>query len=86
MPCCKKTRLLRGGSTLRIIRYVLFKWLCHNHPEKNVIYAIRKNAADYANVANLGKVIEYGSYQHWYFILQPLFVATHLGEYAVLIP
>ena len=34
---------------------------------KNVIYAIRKNAADYANVANLGKVIEYGSYQHWYY-------------------
>lgn len=24
--------------------YVLFKWLCQNHPEKNVIYAIRKNA------------------------------------------
>lgn len=47
--------------------YVLFKWLCQNHPEKNVIYAIRKNAADYANVANLGKVIEYGSYQHWYY-------------------
>ena len=47
--------------------YVLFKWLCQNHPEKNVIYAIRKDAADYANVKNLGKVIEYGSYQHWYY-------------------
>lgn len=47
--------------------YVLFKWLCQNHPDKNVIYAIRKDAADYANVKNLGKVIEYGSYQHWYY-------------------
>lgn len=47
--------------------YVLFKWLCQNHPDKNVIYAIRKDAADYANVKDLGKVIEYGSYQHWYY-------------------
>lgn len=47
--------------------YVLFKWLRQNHPEKHVVYAIRKCAADYANVKNLGKVIEYGSYQHWYY-------------------
>ncbi len=47
--------------------YVLFKWLRQNHPEKNVVYAIHKNAIDYANVKNLGKVIEYGSYQHWYY-------------------
>lgn len=47
--------------------YVLFKWLRQNHPEINVVYAIHKNAADYANVRNLGKVIEYGSYQHWYY-------------------
>lgn len=47
--------------------YVLFKWLRENHPEKNVIYAIHKDATDYANVSNLGKVIEYGSYKHWYY-------------------
>lgn len=47
--------------------YVLFEWIRKNHPEKNVIYAIRKDAADYANVENMGKVIEYGSYQHWYY-------------------
>ena len=47
--------------------YVLFKWIRQNHPEKNVIYAIHKDAADYANVENMGKVIEYGSYQHWYY-------------------
>ena len=49
--------------------YVLFKWLCQNHPEKNVIYAIRTVPI------SIGIII-----------LQPLFVATHLGEYAVLIP
>lgn len=47
--------------------YVLFKWLRQNHPEKNVVYAIHKASADYANVKNLGKVIEYGSYLHWYY-------------------
>lgn len=47
--------------------YVLFKWIRQNHPEKNVIYAIHKDAADCANVKSMGKVIEYGSYQHWYY-------------------
>lgn len=47
--------------------YVLFKWLRQNHPEKHVVYAIRKCVADYGNVKNLGKIIEYGSYQHWYY-------------------
>lgn len=47
--------------------FVLFKWLRENHPEKNVVYAIHLNVPDYANVADLGKVIEYGSYKHWYY-------------------
>lgn len=47
--------------------YVLFKWLRQNHPEKDVVYAIRRDAADYANVKGLGQVIEYGSYRHWYY-------------------
>lgn len=47
--------------------YVLFKWLCENHPEKRVVYAIHKDAPDYANVKDLGNVIEYGSWMHWYY-------------------
>lgn len=47
--------------------FVLFKWLRENHPEKKVVYAIYKNAQDYTNVKNLGKIIEYGSYKHWYY-------------------
>lgn len=47
--------------------YVLFKWISLNHPEKNVIYAIHKDAADYANIKDLGAIIEYGSYKHWYY-------------------
>lgn len=45
--------------------WVLFKWLRENHPEINVIYAIHKNAPDYVNVKDLGKVVEFGSWKHW---------------------
>lgn len=47
--------------------YTLFKWLRKNHPDLNVVYAIHKNAIDYANVKGLGRVIEYGSFRHWYY-------------------
>lgn len=47
--------------------FVLFKWLRENHPEVDVVYAINKASEDYQNVRDLGKIIEYGSYQHWYY-------------------
>lgn len=47
--------------------YVLFEWLRENHPELRVVYAIRKDSVDYDKVNSLGKVIEFGSYSHWYY-------------------
>ena len=47
--------------------YVLFRWLRENHPEKDIVYAIHKQAQDYKNVKALGHVVEYGSYKHWYY-------------------
>lgn len=48
--------------------YVLFKWIRENHPNQQVIYAIRKSSPDYEKVRSLGKVIEYGSLKHWYYL------------------
>ena len=49
--------------------WVLYKWLVDNHPEINVVYAIHKKAQDYDNVKDLGKVVEFGSWKHWYYFM-----------------
>lgn len=49
--------------------YVLYKWLCENHPEVEVVFAIQKCAPDYQNVKGLGKIVEYGSWSHWYYFM-----------------
>ena len=46
--------------------YWLFKYIRENHPEQKVAYAIDRNSVDYAKVQSLGKVIQYGSWSHWF--------------------
>ena len=45
--------------------YWFFRYMVENHSEQKCIYAIDKKSVDYANVKNLGKVIQYGSIKHW---------------------
>lgn len=45
--------------------YWFFKYVCEMHPEQNVTYAINKKSVDYKKVFQLGKVVQYGSIQHW---------------------
>lgn len=45
--------------------YWLYRYIRQNHPEQDVVYAIRKKAADYPKIRDLGKVISYGGYSHW---------------------
>lgn len=45
--------------------YWFFRYLCENHPEVEAVYAIKKMSPDYTKVANMGKVIEFGSFEHW---------------------
>ena len=45
--------------------YWLFKYICENHSEQDVVYAINKKSPDYQKVKNLGKVVQYGSLKHW---------------------
>ncbi|MDN7241742.1 CDP-glycerol glycerophosphotransferase family protein [Planococcus sp. N028] len=44
--------------------YHFFKYMRENHPEKNVYYVIQKDSPEYANVAPLGNVLEFGSIEH----------------------
>lgn len=45
--------------------WALFKWLRDKHPEIRVVYAIHRDAQDFAKLNGMGEVIEYGSWKHW---------------------
>lgn len=49
--------------------YILFKWIREHHPEINVVYAIKKSAPDYEKIKDLGKVVGFGSWAHWYYFI-----------------
>lgn len=49
--------------------YWFFKYVCENHPEQDIVYAINKTSVDYKKVVKLGKVIQYGSLKHWVYYL-----------------
>lgn len=49
--------------------YWLYKYICQNHPEQDVVYAINKKSVDYKKVRNLGEVIQYGGFIHWIYYL-----------------
>ena len=52
--------------------YHFFKFLREKHPEQPCVYAIRKNSADCEKVSSLGRVINFGSLEHWlaYFLCE----------------
>lgn len=45
--------------------FVLFKYVCENHPEEDCVYAIYPNSIDYEKVCSVGKTVKYGSFWHW---------------------
>lgn len=45
--------------------FVLFKYICENHPEQDCVYAVYKSSKDFDKVKSTGKTIEYGSFMHW---------------------
>ena len=45
--------------------YWFYKYMCENHKEITAVYAINKKSSDYEKVKNLGKVISFGSLNHW---------------------
>ncbi len=49
--------------------YWFYKYMCENHSEINCIYAIKRDSKDYDRVSEMGKTIEFGSFQHWIYYL-----------------
>lgn len=49
--------------------YWFFKYTREHHPDRDILYAIRKDAPDYEKVAVIGKTVNYGSYRHWVYYL-----------------
>lgn len=45
--------------------YWFYKYLCESHPEIEAVYAIDLSSVDYLKIKNLGKVIQFGSINHW---------------------
>lgn len=45
--------------------FVLFKYVCENHPGEDAVYAICKESIDYDKVNAVGKTVQYGSFMHW---------------------
>ena len=60
--------------------YFLFKYICENHPEQHVAYAIKLNSPDALKVTSLGECMEYGSFKHWvYYLSAGVNVSTQKG-------
>lgn len=49
--------------------YWFFKYVRENHPKQKIAYVIDKKCADYENVKNLGKIIQWGGISHWFWYL-----------------
>lgn len=49
--------------------YWFFKYVRENYPRQKVAYVINKKCSDYEKVKNLGKVIQWGSFSHWFWYL-----------------
>ena len=45
--------------------FVLFKYLCENHPEQDAVFAVYEDSVDFNKVKATGKYVKYGSFRHW---------------------
>lgn len=49
--------------------YWFFKYVRENYPKQKIAYVIDKKCADYRNVKELGKIIQWGGISHWFWYL-----------------
>ena len=45
--------------------FVLFKYICEEHPEQDCVFAVNKTSPDKAKVEAVGETVDYGSFKHW---------------------
>ena len=62
--------------------YWFYKYVCDNHPEQKIIYAISPKSPDYDKVCKLGNVINYGGLMHWilYFVCDKYISSQKSGK------
>lgn len=72
--------LCEYGLEARDNAWWLFKYICENHPEQEVVYAIKPSADDSEKVNKTGKAIPYGTFRHWvYYLAADVNISTHKG-------
>lgn len=70
------------GVDARDNGYYLFKYITESHPEINIAYAISDDSPDRDRVARLGRVIDYGSLEHFLSLaLSKVKISTHIMGY-----
>ncbi|WP_238284483.1 CDP-glycerol glycerophosphotransferase family protein [Rossellomorea marisflavi] len=61
--------------------YYLFKYVRENHPNDNVYYAINKYSKDFKKVSQLGNIIHFGSFKHFfYYFVADKNISSHIGS------
>lgn len=70
------------GIDARDNGYYLFKYITSNHPEINIAYVISHDSADRERVSGLGRLIDYGSFEHFIsLIASKVKISTHIMGY-----
>lgn len=71
------------GTDARDNSLHLFEYIRKNHPNVDIKYVISSSSADYQKVKQLGDVIEYGSPEHYiYLISAGVLISTHIMGYS----
>lgn len=67
------------GVDARDNGYYLFKYITNCHPEINIAYVISKDSPDRERVLRLGRVIDYGSFEHFISLVRSkVKISTHI--------
>lgn len=70
------------GIDARDNAYYLYKYITENHPEINIAYIIDSSSPDRARVEGMGKIIDYGSFEHYVSMFtSDVKISTHIMGY-----
>lgn len=70
------------GIDARDNGYYLFRHITQNHGEINAAYAITEDSPDRARVSEFGRIIRYGSFEHFLaLVLSKVKISTHIMGY-----
>lgn len=61
----------------------LFRYICQEHPEINICYIISRDSGDREQMAALGRVVDYRSFEHFLvFAISQVKISTHIMGFA----